>query len=337
MWQVIILLIGMVIAAILSLVAASWSLRDRTRTYRISIAICVTLVLASLIFFFSSPGGSPQGPIPLPSANTNLPTCIAGSISIDGSTALLPLAQDVATNYKSHCPSAQITVSGGGSQQGVNDVENGTVDIGDSDVPAPVEPDYSDLSDHVVAVVIYVLIVHQGVGITNLTIDQIQKIYNGAYTNWVQLGRASQPITAISREIGSGTRATFDKYILGGSEKSTLQPATSTQKVVQDVQTIPGAIGYVSLHDAQANSTNLSIVSINGYPYTAYTNNSYTFWNLEHMYTKGSAGGASPFRQLAQAFLNYMGNTSVVKQIILDDSFISVYDMSSGTLSTHYP
>ncbi len=58
-------------------------------------------------------------------------------ITAVGSTALLPLVKQSATDYSTKHPDVKISVSGGGSYVGIAQASSGAVDMGDSDVVAP--------------------------------------------------------------------------------------------------------------------------------------------------------------------------------------------------------
>jgi ABC-type phosphate transport system substrate-binding protein len=62
-----------------------------------------------------------------------------------------------------------------GIEMGLANVEAGSVDIGDSDIPAA--SNQSDLVDHQVAVVIFGVIVNKDVTVTNITTAQLKQIY----------------------------------------------------------------------------------------------------------------------------------------------------------------
>src|SRR5437763_1521944 len=244
-------------------------------------------------------------------------TCVQGSITASGSTALAPLVKSVAQSYSGKCSGATITVNLGGSKTGLANVEAGSVDIGNSDVPA--SSTQSDLVDHQVAVVIFGVIVNKDVTLTNLTTAQLKQIYSGQVKNWSQVGGPNLPIVVVSRPASSGTRATFQKYILGGNE-TVSGPASlttdSTGTVVTEVGQTNGAIGYAATGPVQGNST-VSLLSIDGVAPTSDNakTNMYKFWNIEHMYTKGTA------KPLAQALIDYMTNSDA-KTILTMQQFI---------------
>jgi phosphate transport system substrate-binding protein len=215
---------------------------------------------------------------------------------------LQPLVTAVAKDYEGKCSGASITVNGGGSGVGRSNVEAGSVGIGDSDTPASATQ--SDLVDHQVAVVIFGVIVNSDTGVTNLTTAQLQGIYAGTYTNWSQVGGKSEPIVVVSRPTSSGTRATFAQYVLGHQEKvsgPSHLTSDATGTVVTEVGQTSGAIGYAATGQVPSGGK-AAVISIDGNAPTAANveSNTYKFWNIEHMYTKGKASN------LAQALIDYM-------------------------------
>lgn len=305
-----------------------------TKHLRLTLLFGVAVAISLII---SACGGSSTttGSTPTTTASTlGTPgsyNCVQGSITASGSTALAPLVKAVAQKYEGQCSGATITVNLGGSKTGLANVEAGSVDIGNSDVPAN-QQTQSDLVDHQVAVVVFAIIVNKNVGVTNLTTAQIKGIYSGKVTNWNQVGGPSKPIVVVSRPASSGTRATFQKYVLGGPETisgpSSLT-TDSTGTVIQNVAQNDGAIGYAATGPAKANS-GVSLVSVDSNAPTTDNakTNTYKFWNIEHMYTKG------PAKPLAQALIDYM-TSSDAKTIAAQQDYIAITDMSAAAITAH--
>jgi len=208
----------------------------------------------------------------------------------------------VAKDYQAKCSGANITVNLGGSGVGLASAENGSVQIGNSDVFK--KTGQEDLVDHQVAVVIFTVVINSKVtGVTNLTTAQIKGIYSGSIKNWKEVGGPNLPIVVVSRPTTSGTRATFQSYVLGGPETITGPTSLvtdSTGTVATEVNQTAGAIGYVTT--GAAKKLSLTMVNIDGNAPTAtlVEPNTYKFWNIEHMYTKGKANN------LSQALIDYM-------------------------------
>lgn len=305
-------------------------------TLLLGVAVAITMVISACGSSSTTTGTTPTTGSGTTTTSSTLGTpgsfnCVSGSITASGSTALAPLVKAVATSYQGKCSGATITVNLGGSKTGLSQVQSGAVDIGNSDVKAD-PATQSDLVDHQVAVVIVAVIVNKGVGVTNLTTAQIQGIYAGTTTNWSQVGGANIPIVVVSRPASSGTRATFVKYILGGPEKvsgpSSLT-TDSTGTVITNVAQNAGAIGYAATGPAMKEA-GIALLSIDGNAPTAANvqSNTYKFWNIEHMYTKGPATG------LSQAFIDYMTSPDAITMMQQQD-FVPITQMSADAITAH--
>ena len=145
---------------------------------------------------------------------------LSGSITAAGSSALKPLVDDAADLFNEKYPDVNITIDAGGSGEGLKQVSEGTVNIGNSDVEAAEKLDAAkaaELVDHKVCVVTMAPIVNKDVtagGVKNLTKAQLTDIFTGKITNWKEVGGVDEAIVLITRPESSGTRATFKKYAL---------------------------------------------------------------------------------------------------------------------------
>ena len=244
--------------------------------------------------------------------NTQDSQDLSGKLSISGSTALKPLVDVAAKEFMRQHPQVTITVAGGGSKTGLKNVNDKVSDIGNSDIyvdPA-LYPD-PNMTDHIICVAPFVMIVHPDIKVKSLSKEQLINILsNGKITNWNQIeGGNDQPIHPIVRPATSGTRATFRKYILGGADELVGTPlnADDTDAVVNKVATTPGAIGYIGL---SALKPTVKTVAIDNYTPTAQTisDGKYNFWSYEHMYTLGDN------TPLLTQFLAFMTSPAIQKK-----------------------
>jgi phosphate transport system substrate-binding protein len=228
-------------------------------------------------------------------AAASLPGCSSPSktsgttITIAGSTAMLPLVKDASVAYQEQHKDVSITVSGGGSGTGIAQVAARAIDIGDSDIPAPGHP---ELKDHRVAVVGFAIVTHPSAGVKSLTRAQLRDIFSGQVANWKEVGGADQKVVVVNRPRTSGTRAVFAKVIMGKTpiaETGLVEDATGT--AVSVVKQTPGAISYVALSGITGGG--LTVVAVDGItpaPDTIVTGK-YPIWSYEHMFTYGEPSG----------------------------------------------
>lgn len=174
----------------------------------------------------------------------------AETISVTGSTTVLPLAQIAAEAYMDTHPEADIQVSGGGSSVGVKAVGAGTVDVGmaSRELKSSESEIYPDLVQHVVAKDAIAIIVNPSNAVSDLSVAQIKSIYLGETTNWKDVDGPDESIVVVGRDSASGTREYFLEVVMDKEDFTTNQlEKNSNGAVRQTVAQTPGAIGYVGL------------------------------------------------------------------------------------------
>ena len=99
---------------------------------------------------------------------------------------------------------------------------------------------------------------------------------------------------------------------------------------MQEVAQVAGSIGYAPLRLA-LQAPALTVISIDGQnPANSalVENDTYKFWNIEHMYTKGAG------TPLAQAFLRYM-YSDAARQQARQLSYLSLTDVLQSVRLSH--
>ena len=233
---------------------------------------------------------------------------ITGSVTVSGSSALLPLAKDAAAKFKVKNPEVSLTLNGGGSGTGLKQVAEGSVNIGNSDVEAskklPADK-AKGLVDHKVCVLTVAPIVHKDIGVTvkSLTKAQLQDVFSAKITNWKDVGGPDQEIILVTRPSTSGTRALFTELALAGKEEASNKSLETDDSgtLLQSISQTKGAIGYIAL-SYLVNNKDVVALGIDGVAPTLENtyNGTYPVWGYEHMYTKGEPTGA------VKAFLDYV-------------------------------
>ena len=282
------------------------------------IVLAMGALMVSAAMVFTGCGGS-QGS----SDSAGADNAVAGKISASGSTALLPLLKPAQEEFQNQHEKVTVNVAGGGSFTGMNQVAEGSVDIGNSDVNLP--DDYKDkgLIDHKIVVEPFVFIVDKANKVDNLTKQQVVDILTGKITNWKEVGGADQKITLIHRAKSSGSRATISDVVLKGA-------AFTDDAVIQDsngavraaISSTPGAIGYV---DAPYADESVKVLKFDGVEFSAQNiiDGKYPIYGYGHMYTKGEPKGA------VKAFIDYIMSDEFQNSQVEKLGFIPVSKMKN--------
>ena len=172
---------------------------------------------------------------------------LSGSVATDGSTSMEKVIGVLGESFMEMNPDVSFTYNPTGSGSGIAAVSEKRCDIGLSSRALKDEEKNNGLTETVLAYDGIAIIVNPENAISDLSVEDIARIYTGEITNWKDLGGADAEIVVIGREAGSGTRDGFES-ITGTSEKCVYrQELTSTGDVITTVSQNPDAIGYASL------------------------------------------------------------------------------------------
>ena len=174
-------------------------------------------------------------------------TTITGTVATDGSTSMEKVIGALSESFMANNADATVTYNPTGSGSGITAVQEGTCDIGLSSRALKDEEKSAGLKETVLAYDGIAIIVHPDNPVSDLTVEQIAKLYTGEITNWKDVGGNDAEVVLIGREAASGTRDGFES-ITGTKDKCQYrQELTSTGDVITAVSQNPDAIGYASL------------------------------------------------------------------------------------------
>lgn len=168
------------------------------------------------------------------------------SVTTDGSTSMQKVIGGLGEAFQNET-GISFTYNPTGSGSGIQAVAEGRCDIGLSSRELKEEEKNSGLVGTVLAYDGIALIVNTENTVSDLTLEQIAKIYTGEIKNWSEVGGNDQEIVLIGREAGSGTRDGFESITDTEDKCAYRQQLTSTGDVITAVSQNPGAIGYASV------------------------------------------------------------------------------------------
>ncbi|MDP4169149.1 MAG: phosphate ABC transporter substrate-binding protein [Bacillota bacterium] len=253
---------------------------------------------------------------------------VSGKIVIAGSTALLPLTQKAASDFKKKNRKVQVSVSGSSSIAGPQSVLKGSATIGacdwDASTDVPGFKAFKGLVAHKIAVTTFAIIVNKSNKVQNLTTKQLQDIFTGKITNWKEVGGADHEIVVVTRSVGSGTRVNFIRKALKGVDindtASNVVKAGKSGDMVNNVGGNEYAIGYVDLPYVKGD---IKAVNYNGVAATTTNvkNGKYPIWEYGYVLTKAKISAAD------KAFISYIQSATFQKSVAAKLKFIPLSDM----------
>ncbi|MDD6039002.1 MAG: phosphate ABC transporter substrate-binding protein PstS family protein [bacterium] len=172
---------------------------------------------------------------------------VSGSVSLAGSTSMEKVCEALMEGFMEKYPDVTVTTEYTGSGAGLESLNAGSVDIGNASRHIKDEEAASGAVENVIALDGIAVIAHKDNTVTDITSEQLAKIYTGEITNWSELGGADAAIVVIGREAGSGTRDAFEELNEIKDNCKYAQELDSTGAVLAKVASNPEAIGYVSL------------------------------------------------------------------------------------------
>ena len=180
-------------------------------------------------------------------ANNGGAATISGTVSTDGSTSMEKVIGALSESYMAANKDVTVNYNPTGSGAGITAVQEGTCDIGLSSRALKDEEKAAGLQETVLAYDGIAIIVHPDNPVSDLSIEQIAKLYTGEITNWKDVGGNDAEVVLIGREAASGTRDGFESITGTKDACQYRQELTSTGDVITAVSQNPDAIGYASL------------------------------------------------------------------------------------------
>ena len=242
------------------------------------------------------------------------------TIKVNGSTTVLPIMQKIVEAFMKANPDVKISVSGGGSGNGIKSLIDNTTDIAmASRAMKEKEVKLADskgvkAKEFAVAIDAIIPVVNPANPLKDITLAQLKDIFMGKVKSWKDLG-GSGPVVVISRDTSSGTYETWEKLVM---KKERVFPGALLQAsngaVVQAVSKNKNALGYIGYGYLDASTKGLVVDGVEGNAETA-ASGKYPIARELYCYTNGEPKGA--VKKLMDFFLSPAGQA-----IVKDTGFV---------------
>ncbi|UTV26651.1 phosphate ABC transporter substrate-binding protein [Photobacterium atrarenae] len=189
------------------------------------------------------------------------------TISVVGSSSVSPIMEVLGETYAQQ-HDVTVEVQGPGSSAGIRAAHDGSSDLGMSSRNLKSSEKADNITEVVIARDGIAVVVHNNNPVSDLTKEEVAKIYKGEITNWNQVGGEDKPIVVATRDTASGTRGAFEdimklKKKINGTKVSAIsqraQVASGNGQLKTIVANNPFAIGYISLGSVDGSVKPLAI------------------------------------------------------------------------------
>ena len=234
-----------------------------------------------------------------------------GNLTLAGSTSMEKLCEAMSESFMEANPGVTVTVEYTGSGAGLESLAAGSVDIGNASRGLKDGEKADGSVENIVAIDGIAVITEKSNSVTDISAENLSKIYTGEIANWSEIGGADMPIVVIGREAGSGTRDAFEELLEVKDACAYAQELDSTGAVLAKVASTPGAIGYVSLDVVDDTVIGLMIDGVEPTEEQILAGS----YLLQRPFVMATKGEISEQNELVQAWFAYI-NSDAGKEVI---------------------
>ena len=204
------------------------------------ISIFTAMLLISLVF---------------PASAANISS--SRSVTLSGSSTVMPLAEAAAEEFNLRQKDYVVTVSAGGTGAGILGIAERKYDLAmasrriTEEERSRFDGRFQEFLVGLDGISIAVSDEIFQAGVRGLSRKQVREIYSGNISNWKDVGGPDLSIYVVAREEGSGTRENFDEMIMGRSDAETPGVDTVAMGAAEVKTSISGsdkAIGYLGFN-----------------------------------------------------------------------------------------
>ena len=222
-------------------------------------------------------GGGRSGDSTAASTAANADTSLSGSVVIDGSSTVAPLATLTAERFKASAPNVNVTVGTSGTGGGIEKFCNGETDV--ATASRAIKDEEKAICDEKQVTFKELLVANDGIALvankentwaTCLTTDQLAIIWgpDSQASSWKDVDPSfpDEALKLYGPGTDSGTFDFFTKAINGeeGASRTDYSPSEDDNVTIKGVEGEKGGLGYFGLSYYEQNKDKLNLVQVDG-------------------------------------------------------------------------
>lgn len=222
-------------------------------------------------------GGARSGDTTAASTAADADTSLSGSIVIDGSSTVAPLATLTAERFKATAPNVNVTVGTSGTGGGIEKFCNGETDV--ATASRAIKDEEKAICDEKQITFKELLVANDGIALvtnkentwaTCLTTEQLATIWgpDSKAASWKDVDPSfpDEALKLYGPGTDSGTFDFFTKAINGeeGASRTDYSPSEDDNVTIKGVEGEKGGLGYFGLSYYEQNKDQLNLVQVDG-------------------------------------------------------------------------
>ena len=234
-------------------------------------------VLIAAVVVLGACGGAGGSVLPTP-AKTKDP--LAGDYVASGANGANPQMTALITRFTQLHPGVNFKLNDIDTETSIVNVSTGDVDFGyiGRDLRAT-EPKITLVP---IGFTGSAMAVNAANPVTNLSKDQVAKMYTDQIKDWSEVGSNAGPVKAFVREAASSTRSAVEAYVFGSTAPkypATVQEIFESADTIKAIGSFKGSIGTVTLSAKNLKDTTMKLIGLDGVQPTLANLNSGT-WKI---------------------------------------------------------
>jgi phosphate transport system substrate-binding protein len=221
----------------------------------------VGLLVAALMVLGAC--GGPGGTVLPTPAKTKDP--LAGDYVASGANGANPQMTALITAFSALHPGVNFKLNDIDTETSIVNVSTGDVDFGY--IGRDLRATEAKITLTPIGVTGSAMAVNAANPITNLTADQIAKIYGGTIKDWTDVGSTAGPAKAFRREAASSTRTTIESYVWGSATpaySADVQEIFESADTIKAIGAFKGSLGTVTLSAKNLKDTTIKLIGMDG-------------------------------------------------------------------------